>query len=129
MWTDSDVPNRDVVTSERWGIAPSLALGVGSPTRATVSYFQLKQDNIPEYGLPWVPVNTNPELEAYSNGAPPVDQSNFYGLVARDYEKTDTDLATAEVEHDLLAQVLLRNLTRWGQNDRDSVITAPRFVA
>ena len=29
MWNDSDVPNRDVVTSERWGIAPSLALGVG----------------------------------------------------------------------------------------------------
>jgi catecholate siderophore receptor len=129
MWNDSDVANRDVVTSERWGIAPSLALGVGLPTRATVSYFKLKQDNIPEYGLPWVPVNTNPELEAYSNSAPPVDQSNFYGLVARDYEKTDTDLVTAEVEHDLNPQVLLRNLTRWGQNDRDSVITAPRFVS
>ena len=62
MWTDTDVPNRDVVTGERWGLAPSLALGVGSSTRANVSYFKLKQDNIPEYGLPWVPVNTNPDL-------------------------------------------------------------------
>ena len=65
MWTDSDVPNRDVVTGERWGLAPSLALGVGSSTRANVSYFKLKQDNIPEYGLPWVPVNTNPDLVEY----------------------------------------------------------------
>ena len=129
MWTDTDVPNRDVVTGERWGIAPSLALGVGSPTRANLSYFKLKQDNVPEYGLPWVPVNTNPDLEDYSNGAPPVGQSNFYGLTARDYEKTDTDLVTTEVEHDLNKGTSLRNLTRWGQNVRDSVITAPRFVA
>jgi outer membrane receptor for monomeric catechols len=65
----------------------------------------------------------NPDLEAYSNGAPPVDQSNFYGLTTRDYEKTDTDLVTAEVEHDLSKGTSLRNLTRWGQNVRDSVIT------
>jgi len=129
MWTDTDVPNRDVVTGERWGLAPSLALGVGSSTRANVSYFKLKQNNTPEYGLPWVPVNTNPDLEEYSNGAPPVDQSNFYGLTTRDYEKTDTDLVTAEVEHDLNKGTSLRNLTRWGQNVRDSVITAPRFAA
>ena len=42
---------------------------------------------MPEYGLPWVPANTNPELAAYSNGQPPVDSSNFYGLTTRDYEK------------------------------------------
>ena len=117
------------VESSRWGVAPSIGFGSGTSTRATVSYFKLKQDNLPEYGLPWVPVNTNPELEAYANGAPPVDQSNFYGLVARDYEKTDTDLATADVAHDFGRTTVVRNLTRWGRNVRDSVITAPRFVA
>ncbi|MEZ5286130.1 MAG: TonB-dependent receptor plug domain-containing protein [Vicinamibacterales bacterium] len=70
MWTDTDVPNRDYVSSERWGIAPSVALGLGGRTRATISYFKLAQDNLPEYGLPWVPANTNPALEAYANGAP-----------------------------------------------------------
>ncbi len=129
MWTDTDVPNRDRVESSRWGVAPSIGFGTGTSTRATVSYFKLKQDNLPEYGLPWVPVNTNPELAAYSNGAPPVDQSNFYGLVTRDYEKTDTDLATVDVAHDFGQTTVLRNLTRWGRNVRDSVITAPRFVA
>ena len=76
------------------------ASAAGTRTRATISYFKLEQDNVPEYGLPWVPVNTNPELEAYANNAPPVDQSNFYGLVNRDYEDTDTDLVTADVAHD-----------------------------
>jgi catecholate siderophore receptor len=129
MWTDSDVPGRDRVSSSRWGIAPSIGFGAGTHTRASVSYFKLKQDNLPEYGLPWVPVNTNPELAAYSNGAPPVDQTNFYGLVTRDYEKTDTDMATIDVARDLGTSSVVRNLTRWGKNVRDSVITAPRFVA
>jgi catecholate siderophore receptor len=129
MWNDTDIPNRDVVTASRWGVAPSLGLGIGTPTRATISYFKLKQDNLPEYGLPWVPANTNPQLAEYANGAPPVDQSNFYGLVERDYERTDTDLATLDVAHDISASLQIRNLTRWGRNVRDSVITAPRFAA
>ena len=102
---------------------------MGTPTRASLSYFHLAQDNLPEYGLPWVPVNTNPELAAYSNGMPPVDQSNFYGLKARDYENTDTDIGTLQVDHDFSGTTTLRNLTRYGMTDRDSVITAPRFVS
>ncbi len=129
MWTDSDVPSRDRVSSSRWGVAPSLSLGAGTRARATVSYFKLTQDNLPDYGLPWVPVNTNPELAAYSNAAPPVDRSNFYGLVTRDYEKTDTDLVTLDLAREWPGGLSLRNLTRWGRNVRDSVITAPRFVA
>lgn len=129
MWTDTAVPNRDRVESTRWGVAPSIGVGAGTPTRATISYFKLKQDNVPEYGLPWVPANTNPELQAHANGAAPVDQRNFYGLVARDYEKTDTDMATIDVARDLGSATTLRNLTRWGKNVRDSVITAPRFAA
>lgn len=129
MWTDSDTPNRDLVNSSRWGIAPALSLGSGTHTRTTISYFKLQQDNLPEYGLPWVPVNTNPELQAYQNGPAPVDQTNFYGLVGRDYEKTNTDLATVDIAHDLGGSAVVRNLTRWGKNVRDSVITAPRFTA
>ena len=129
MWTDTDTPNRDQVHASRWGVAPSLGLGMGTHTRATVSSFSLRQDNLPEYGLPWVPANTNPELQAFANSAPPVDRSNYYGLVGRDYERTDTDVVTVDVAHDLGGATTLRNLTRWGRNVRDSVITAPRFVA
>jgi catecholate siderophore receptor len=129
MWTDSGTPGRDLVNSERWGVAPSLAFGLDTPTQLTVSHLHLSQDNLPEYGLPWVPANTNPELTAYQNGRPPVDQSNFYGLTTRDYEKTKTDVTTAQVEHRVGTAMTLRNLTRYGRNDRDSVITAPRFAS
>jgi catecholate siderophore receptor len=129
MWTENDVPRRNEVHAERWGVAPSIAFGLGTAKRATLSYLHLGQDNLPEYGLPWVPANTNPELQAYANGMPPVDQRNFYGLTTRDYEKTDTDIATLQLEYDASRAFTLRNTTRYGVNRRDSVITAPRFVS
>jgi catecholate siderophore receptor len=128
MWTDADVPGRDAVTQGRWGVAPSLALGLGTATRVTLSYFRLDQDNLPEYGLPWVP-NTNVALEAYRDQAPPVDFRNFYGLRTRDYEKTGTDVASAVLDRDLGPSLRLRNLVRYGHTRRDSVITAPRFAS
>jgi len=129
MWTDASVPGRDVVKGRRWGVAPSVAFGVGSPTTLTVSHMHLEQHNVPEYGIPWVPQNSNPQLSAFSNGQPPVDQANYYGLVNRDYENTSTDVATVEIDHRLGDAVTLRNLTRYGRNDRDSVITTPRFAS
>lgn len=128
MWNQGDVAGRDVVTNERWGIAPSIAFGLGTPTRVTVSFSRLDQDNIPEYGLPWVP-NTNVPLAEYADQAPPVDFDNFYGLEDRDYEKTVTDLATAAVEHDFGDSITLRSLVRHGKAKRDSIITAPRFAS
>lgn len=128
MWTNADTPGRDAVGSERWGIAPSLAFGLGTPTRTTLSYSRLDQDNVPEYGLPWVPA-TNVPLAAYANQAAPVDFDNFYGLTDRDYEKTVTDIATAEVAHDFTDSLSLRSLVRHGSATRDSIITAPRFAS
>lgn len=129
MWHDAEVPGREVVGNERWGIAPSLTFGLGTPTKVTLSYFHMGQDNMPDYGIPWVPEgNIDPVLSNYINEAPPVDFGNFYGLTARDYEKIQTDIVTAEIKHDFNDSVSLRNLTRYGRTERDSIITAPRFV-
>jgi catecholate siderophore receptor len=129
MFTDADTPGRDEVTSRRWGVSPSLTVGLGTPTRLTVGYSHLDQQNQPDYGLPWVPANTNPRLAPFSEGLPPVDFQNYYGLTTRDYEDTKTDLVTAKVERDLGRACTLRALGRYGRTLRDSVITAPRFVA
>jgi catecholate siderophore receptor len=126
MWTDADTPGRDQVKSERWGIAPSLALGLGTPTRVTLSYSHLAQDNVPDYGIPWVP-GTNVPLREYADQPPPVDFGNFYGLVERDYEDTLTDTATATGERDFNGAMTLRSILRYGRTKRDSLITAPRF--
>ena len=92
-----------------------------------LNYSHLDQDNLPDYGIPWVGVNTGP-LADFSGMAPPVDQDNFYGLLARDYEDTRTDVSTAQIEYDASAAVTLRNHLRYGRTRRDSVITAPRFA-
>jgi len=127
MWNQGDTPGRDEVESKRWGVAPSLAFGLGTPTRVTLSYSHLAQDNVPEYGLPWVPP-TNVPLAEYADQPAPVDFDNFYGLTDRDYEETVTGVATAKIEHDLNDAFTLRGLLRHGRAERDSIITAPRFV-
>ncbi|MBP6703937.1 MAG: TonB-dependent siderophore receptor [Vicinamibacteria bacterium] len=128
LFQDADAPGRDAVENNRWGVAPSISVGLRSRTQATLSYFRLDQDSIPDYGIPWVPA-TNVPLAAYANQAPPVDFDNFYGLSARDYEKTATDIATLTLRHQASPAVGVRNLTRYGRTRRDSVITAPRFAA
>jgi catecholate siderophore receptor len=126
MWNDSDTPGRDAVANQRWGFAPSLGLGIGSTTRVTFDYAHLAQDNVPDYGIPWVPA-ANVPLAAYADHAPPVDFSHFYGLTSRDYEDTDTDVGTARLEHDFGSALTLRTVLRGGRTRRDSLITAPRF--
>jgi catecholate siderophore receptor len=128
MWQDGGTPGRDVVENTRWGLAPSIAFGLGRPTRVTASYFRMKQDGLPDYGLPWVPA-TNVPLSQYANQAPPVDFSNFYGMRNRDYEKTTTDLGTVVASHDIGTGLTLRNQVRYGVTARDSMITAPRFLS
>ena len=128
MWTDGGVPRRDVVENQSWAVAPSVGLGLKSRTRVTLSYLHMDQNNVPDYGLPWVPA-TNVPLADYAGGQPPVDNSNFYGLRARDYEYINNNIATGDLNHDLSGTFTLRNVTRYGSTKRDSVITSPRFVS
>ncbi|HEX2061396.1 MAG TPA: TonB-dependent siderophore receptor, partial [Thermoanaerobaculia bacterium] len=116
MYTDADVPGRDVVHNSGWGVAPSVSFGIGKPSRFTLALQHLSQNNIPDYGLPWAAFDARPE----------VDQSNFYGLAGYDYEDIESDVATATLERDLREGWTLRNVSRWADNHRDSAITAPR---
>jgi catecholate siderophore receptor len=127
MWHDSGVAGRDVVKNERWGLAPSLGFGVGTPTRLTLSYVKTKQDNISDYGIPWVPA-TNTALIAYRDKPAPVPRNTFYGLKNRDGEKLNSDLATVKFERDFDDNLTFRNQFRYGRSTRDSIATPPRFA-
>lgn len=126
LYTESGVAGRDVTRNSRWGVAPSFVLGLGTPTSLTLSYLHLSENNIPDYGIPWVPV-TNVPLAQFRNQPAPVDFSNYYGLTGRDYEKIQSDLLTAEFKHTLSDSTNVRFLSRYGRTYRDSIITAPRF--
>lgn len=123
---DNDVPDRDVAENSRYGIAPTVTVGLGSDTRYIFSFAHLEQDNVPDYGIPWVPGN-NTALPDYAEQMAPVDDSNWYGMKDRDYEEISNSLATALFEHDFSEEVMFTNQLRWGNTDRDSLITAPRF--
>jgi catecholate siderophore receptor len=129
LYHDADTPGRDHVEGKRWGFAPAAAFGLGSSTRAIVSYQYLGQENVPDYGIPFVPATTNvPELIPYRDKPAPVDHDNYYGLLNRDFEETNTHILTFALEHDLTEAIRLSNVTRYGRSTRDSIYSSPRFL-
>ena len=107
-----NVAGRDIAENRRTGIAPSLAFGLGSPTRLTLSYFHQNADDIPDYGLPWL-----------FNQPAPVNRSNYYGLKDGNFLRTYDDIGTAKVEHDFNSKVTLRDQIRYANYARNALIT------
>src|SRR5690606_1342164 len=64
MGQESGVPGRDEVENNRWGIAPSIAFGLGTPTRGLLDYLHIRQDNVPDGGGPTI------GLPGYTDPAP-----------------------------------------------------------
>jgi catecholate siderophore receptor len=88
----------------------------------------MRQDNLPDYGIPGAAWDT--PLTATSVLAPgPVDQRNYYGTPAYDYDRADQDTYTAKVEHDLTRRVTVRNQTRYNRTHREAVVSAIQNVA
>lgn len=121
MGNKGDVPGRDsAVDFSRWGVAPSLLLGLGTPTRVTLSYYHYQDDSMPDYSIPYDPVTGAPVTE--SRG---VSRKTFYGLKDRDFMKSRDDVATAIIEHDFSNTLQLRNVTRYGRSTTDFAATNP----
>lgn len=126
---DVDVAGRDEVNNAKDALALSWATGLGTESRLTINADIQQQDNLPDYGLPWVPVgSTHPDVADAAGTAPDVDFSNFYGNVQRDFETVDARSVTARYERDLDAATTLRLQARAGSVERRNVVTSPRFV-
>jgi len=118
MGNKGHTPGRDdAVDFDKWGVAPSLAFGLGTSTRATLSYYHLQDNGIPDYSIPVDPRTGAPYKD--------VDTHNFYGLKDRDFRHTTTDIGTLTLEHDLNDTLTVRNMTRYGQSTNSYVATAP----
>lgn len=118
MAHDAGVSGRDEVENQRWGVAPSIAFGLGTPTRVTLSALYSKDDNVPDYGLP-----------VLSGVIPPVDRSNWYGIRGLNQEKQEYGTVTLQIEHDAADWISLRNQTRYSEATRFNIVTIPRFPA
>ena len=51
MYTDTGVVDRDFAHATRWGIAPTIALGLGTDTQWSLAYMHQHTDAHPDYGL------------------------------------------------------------------------------
>jgi catecholate siderophore receptor len=117
MGNDAGVAGRDIAANRRFGVAPSLAVGLGTPTRVTLSYLHEQADDTPDYGIPWL-----------LNGPAPVDRENYYGFKHGNYLRTDVDIATAAIEHDINSNIRLGNKVRYGHYRRNAQITEAKIT-
>jgi len=113
MGHKADVADRDVVADSRWGVAPSIAFGLGTPTRLTVAYFHQYNDDIPDYGLPY-----------FGMTPAAVPRDNFYGFRS-DFMRTRTDIASFKAEHDFSEAFTLQNQVRYAGYSRDFRFSEP----
>jgi catecholate siderophore receptor len=129
LWQDSGVPGRDEVEQERRAIAPALALGLGTSTRVNLAAQIVRQENLPDYGIPGAAWEEEPLAPTTVQASAPVDQSNYYGSPAFDRDDASQNSYTARIEHDLTRILTLRNQTRYNETHREAVISAIQNVA
>jgi catecholate siderophore receptor len=115
MGHDANVAERDVTENKRFGVAPELALGLGTPNRLRASYFHFNENDIPDYGIPW-----------YFNHPAQVARHNYYGFRDGNFLDTNVNMGTVKAEHDIDGWATLRNTIRYANNERHARITEPQ---
>ncbi|WP_434058047.1 TonB-dependent receptor [Acinetobacter thutiue] len=104
------------------GIAPSISIGLGTPTRATLSYYYLKTDDEPDSGVPY----NNPRNYTAGTGEPiNVKQGIYYGWKDRDFQKQENQIGTLKLEHDLTENLTISNIATYNKSKNDYIWTQP----
>jgi catecholate siderophore receptor len=101
MGESSEVADRDLVRNRRWGIAPTLAFGIGEADTLTLGYLHQQENNIPDSGIPFL--NVFPA---------PVPRDAYYGL-ATDRVTTYDDIGTVRFRHEFADGLALINTSRY----------------
>ncbi|SDQ94547.1 catecholate siderophore receptor [Pseudomonas sp. UC 17F4] len=114
MGHQNDVAGREQIDRERWGLAPSLRLGLSESTRLTLSAFHQVDDNLPDYGVP--------ALDGKRLAG--VSREDYFGWKNLDKEEIEQSSFTANFEHDFNDNLRLQNLTRYSHIARDTTVSA-----
>ncbi|WP_353192817.1 TonB-dependent siderophore receptor [Pandoraea pnomenusa] len=119
MGHDANQAGRNNVYSQRWGVAPSVAFGLNSPTTVTVSYYHLNSYDMPDFSAPFRSTGGTPDGGFKRN--------QFYGLNDRDYRRGQTDSGEIKVEHRINETWKIKNTTMVGRSTLDYIATNPQF--
>jgi catecholate siderophore receptor len=113
----SDVVDRDVVHTDRWGVAAAYAWGLGTDTTFGLTYVHQNDDKIPDYGITIVQrpgkLIAMPASE-YDVG---VERSTFLGF-DRDRDRSKVDMLTARFSRQVSDRLTLTSDTRLGGESR-----------
>ncbi len=108
------------VRNRRWGVAPSIAFGLGSSDTLTLAYLHQQEDNIPDVGVPFLATGLPP--------VPPAPRDAFYGLISN-RATADDDIATARYRHAFSDDISLADTLRYANYDFGNLFDAPNFGA
>src|SRR5262249_35367088 len=103
---------RDVMKNEDYGVAPTLRLGINTPTEITLSAPLQRNRDMPDYGIS--PLNGRP-VE--------VPRNTFYGFTD-DRTIQEVSMLSAEVRHHFDQGALLRNQLQYNGVRTDARETA-----
>jgi catecholate siderophore receptor len=119
MGQESGFAGRDFAEVRRWGVAPSVSIGLNTKTRATLNYVHLQEKDTPDYGLPW-----------FNNGvAPGAIRHKYYGFPDENYLQTNDDILTLRVEHEFSPNLNLHTIARAANYPRQAQITEPQICS
>lgn len=118
MAEEAGVAGRDAAEVRRFGVAPSISIGLESKTPATLSYEHLSEDDTPDYGLPWL-----------FNGVAPANRHSYFGFADENYLKTNDDILTLRVEHEFEPKVSVHTIARAANYPREAQITEPQICS
>lgn len=128
MSHENNVAGRQSVNNDRWGVAPSLTFGLGTPTRLSLDYYHIESNDLPDSGIPYSMKSGSAAARTSANPDKPTDggnSTNFYGLDSRDFNKSRADISTIAIEHDLNDTLTVKNTLRHGSTLQDYIMTQP----
>lgn len=107
---------RDVLYNQDWGVAPTLKLGIGTPTEITLSALVQHNRDMADYGT--VGFNGNPL---------PISKNQFYGLTT-DRTVQDVVSVTAKIEHKVDDSLKITNQTNYSRYSINAIETSSHAV-
>jgi catecholate siderophore receptor len=119
MGIEAGVAERDYAEIRRYGVAPSISVGLNSKTPATLSYVHLTESDTPDYGLPWL----------YNQLAPGVNRRSYFGFPDENFLRTNDDIVTLRANHTFTPSINLNTIARWANYPRNAQITEPQICS
>ncbi|MGA9585959.1 MAG: TonB-dependent receptor, partial [Terracidiphilus sp.] len=118
MAEEAGIAGRNAAEVRRFGLAPSISIGLGTKTPATLSYEHLSENDTPDYGLPWL-----------FNTLAPADRHSYFGFADGNYIKINDDILTLNVADDFTSSLNVHMIARAANYPRSAQITEPQICS